>query len=138
MGKSLSLTFHSERKRMSPPVRTRTATSLLRFVTSVALIAACAWGTSARATAVETSQGYVTAYFAGWRSATVRIQMDITFQNPDGCTMTDGYITDPADPGNQLYMSSLMTAFATHKKVSLVIEGCYLNRPQIIGVYVWS
>jgi hypothetical protein len=137
MGKSMFLTFHSERKRMALRLRAIKPMNRLRFATGVALIAACAWGTSARATAVETSQGYLTGYFTGWNIPMVRVSTDFTFTNPDGCTNTNGYVTDPANGGTELFNATLLTAFTAHKKISLVIDGCYLSWPKIIGVYVW-
>jgi hypothetical protein len=50
--------------------------------------------------------------------------------------MNDGYITDPSDQGNALFNSILLTAYMANRQVSLVISGCTLDRPHIIGVNI--
>jgi len=113
-----------------PPSRSGTALiamAVLTFCSSVA-----------NATPVETAQGFVTGYFTGWNAPVVRVSTDFAFANPHGCIYSDSYITDPSNAGSELYNATLLTAFTAHKRVSLIIDGCYLNWPKIIGVNVWQ
>lgn len=123
---------------MALTLRKMKAANLPRFAKGAVLLGVCALATSARAAAVETSQGYITGYFAGWSAPQVRVSSDFTFANPEGCTNTDGYMTDPANAGTELFNATLLTAFSTHRKISLVIDGCYAGRPKIVGVYILS
>jgi hypothetical protein len=93
--------------------------------------------TAALAAPTETAQGFITFYGAGWTNAVVRVQIDVPLTNPDGCAYTDGYVTDSAMAGAQLFNSTLLTAYVSRKKVSVVIDGCSASRARIIGVYVW-
>jgi hypothetical protein len=56
--------------------------------------------------------------------------------DPEKCGTTDGYITDPGDPGVSLHHSTLAAAFLAGKRVSLVLSGCNVGRPRIIGVSI--
>lgn len=94
---------------------------------------ACA-PSAAQATPVETPAGYVTYMSGGWTTASSRVQTSFTFTNPESCSATDGYNVDAADSGHDLFSSMLLSAFMGHVKVTLIIDGCTLNRPHIIGV----
>lgn len=100
--------------------------SILFFTTSAPMVADAA--------ANGTGTGRITFLAAGWSGNSVRVILDTAFSNPEGCTATDGYMTDPADPGTSLYNSTLLAAFLSGKSVSLIISGCFSGRPKIIGV----
>ena len=91
---------------------------------------------AAQATPNGTPSGYITWMGGGWSSANLRVQTDAAFANPENCTYTDGYITDPADSGNALFNSLLLSAYMSHRKVNFVIDGCTFGRPHIISVAV--
>lgn len=102
----------------------------------IAAIAACTPAV-AQAPPNNTPSGYITMMYGGLTTAFMRIQTDFTFANPDNCAVPDGYIVDPADPGNVLFSSMLLNAYMSHSKVSLVIDGCTQSRPRIISVALW-
>ncbi|MDV6331324.1 hypothetical protein [Asticcacaulis sp. 201] len=91
---------------------------------------------SANATPTDTPAGNITMLAGGWTTPDLRIALDIPFQNPAGCSLTDGYIVPSTLAGNQLLSSLAITAYSMHKQVKLTIDGCYLNRPQVISVIV--
>lgn len=103
---------------------------------TILLFAATSVPTTASAAVNETATGRITFLTAGWAANQVRVQTDAAFSNPESCPFTDGYITDPSDPGASLYHSILLGAFLAGKPVSLIISGCFLSRPKIIGVSV--
>jgi len=88
----------------------------------------------AMATPVETPWARVNYIAGGWTAAHVRVQTTATFSNPESCPRSDGYIVDAGLPGAQLFASMLLTAFSTNREVQLVLDGCVLERPRIIGV----
>lgn len=100
---------------------------------SVALaIAFCASAASAAPT--NSPIGRITFMTVGLNDPLSRVQLDIAFYNPDGCSMTDGYIVDSVIAGSQLFTSFLMTAFTANRRIYLTVDGCVLNRPRVIGV----
>lgn len=103
-------------------------TTLLFVATSVP--------TTASAAVNVTTTGRITLLTSGWASNSMRVQTDGAFSNPEACPVTDGYVTDPSDPGTALYHSILLGAFLAGKPVSLFISGCFASRPKIIGVTV--
>ena len=58
--------------------------------------------------------------------------------NPDNCSTTDGFATDPTFDVNilQLHHSMILSAHMAGKEVDLVISGCAENRPRIIAVRI--
>lgn len=92
---------------------------------------------SRHAAPTDTPSGYITYMYGGWAQAYLRVQTDFTFTNPANCSFTDGYIVDPADPGNVLFSSMLLSAYTSHRKVSLTLDGCAGGgRPRILGVAI--
>ena len=89
---------------------------------------------AATATPVEAPWARVNYIAGGWTAAHVRVQTTTTFYNPESCPRSDGYIVDAGLPGAQLFASMLLTAFSTSREVQLVLDGCVLERPRIIGV----
>ncbi|MBW4619088.1 MAG: hypothetical protein KME17_06985 [Cyanosarcina radialis HA8281-LM2] len=85
---------------------------------------------------VTSDPGLITAYFTGWVNASSRVVTTAPFPPNTGCTVTDGYITNPADPGNKTHQDALLMAYSTGKRVQLTVQGCYVGRPRIIGVIV--
>ncbi len=70
-----------------------------------------------------------------------RAELSVTRQGGityvDECKVkTDGYATDPADPGHKLHHAILLGAFLHGKEVRLTLQGCAFDRPRIIGVEV--
>ena len=90
----------------------------------------------AQATPNNIPEGYITWMSGGWVGAHLRVRTDAAFANPDNCTYTDGYVTEPADSGSVLFNSMLLSAYMSRRKISLTIDGCTLQRPRIIGVIV--
>lgn len=80
--------------------------------------------------------GKITLLAGGWTNADLRIQLNTTFYNPDNCSYTDGYVVANTTPGYQLLDSILITAYSRGDSVNLVVQGCYVERPNIIGVTV--
>ncbi len=78
----------------------------------------------------------------GWISDAVALETTETAagspSNPANCPVADAYMTDSSVPGYKNYMMAIMTAFATEKKVKVVISNtdCLLNRPKIWGIYI--
>lgn len=107
-----------------------------RYIRAVAAIAAC-FPVAAQATPNGTPAGYITFMAGGWTNALSRVQTDFTFTNPENCGYTDGYVVDPADSGNALFSSMLLSAYMSHRKVSFVIDGCSYSHPHIISVNLW-
>lgn len=89
---------------------------------------------SASAAPNSTPSGYITRLSGGWVTANLRAQTDFAWTNPESCAYTDGYMIDPADSGNVLLSSMLLTAYTAGKKVQFTINGCSQGRPRIIGV----
>jgi hypothetical protein len=85
----------------------------------------------------NTDWGKVTLYATGWSADLIRVQTTAAFIN-QGCTYTDGYVTDSSDPGNHTHQSALLAAFTAGKDVVITIDGCTsaAQRPKIIGVTV--
>jgi len=84
-----------------------------------------------------TEFGPLGAYNTGYSSNQVAtwITGDTSLVNPANCTdVTDGYLTSTIDAS--MLQSALLGALLGGKKVQLVIEGCTLNRPQIIAVNI--
>lgn len=98
--------------------------------------ASCMISSAVGATPIEVPWAKLTFLGGGWTSSTLRVKTNGAFSNPAACPMTDGYIVDSALPGAQLLQSILLTAYSTNQDVMLVIDGCVLSRPAIIGVYV--
>lgn len=101
------------------------------------LISAVGVAAVANAAVNGTPTGTITFLTSGWSANSMRVQLSAPFFNPEGCPAFDGYITDPADPGTNLYHSILQGAFLSGKSVWLTISGCFAGRPKIIGVNVF-
>jgi hypothetical protein len=109
--------------------------NILKRLFTLAAGAALAFASSAAmATPVELPWAKVTYIAGGWTAAHVRVQTTATFSNPATCAMTDGYVVEASLPGAQLFASMLLTAFSTGREVQLVVDGCVLERPRVIGV----
>ncbi|MGR4866954.1 hypothetical protein [Caulobacter sp. LARHSG274] len=86
------------------------------------------------ATPLEAPWVKVNYISGGWVAAHLRVQTAAAFYNPEACPVTDGYMVEASLPGAQLFSSMLLTAFSTNLEVKLVVDGCVLDRPRIIGV----
>jgi len=93
---------------------------------------------SPTAAPVFTPFGSVVALQAGWVDDQVLVFHSVNpMTNPDGCTVvTNGYITNPADPGHNLFHSMLLSALLNRREVAMVISGCFLDRPRIVSVSI--
>jgi hypothetical protein len=57
--------------------------------------------------------------------------------NPDGCSiLNNGYIINENDPGHRTAYAMLLSAFLNQRDVTMVISGCFENRPRIVSVAV--
>lgn len=99
----------------------------------LAAIAACI-PVAAQATPYYTQPGYVTLMHGGWSASNLRIQTDLAFSNPENCFSQDGYMVDSNDSGHELFSSMILSAYVSHLKISLVLDGCVYDRPHIIAV----
>lgn len=85
----------------------------------------------------NTEAGFIGFISGGWVNPHLRVQLaNLPNINPDACPIADGYMTDPADPGNQLFNSMLLSAFMANKRVRLTLDGCTGLRPGIISVQI--
>ena len=107
-------------------------------VRSLVAIGFCglSWGVAAPAVAAPTTvpSAPITGIAGGWNDNVMRARLDGPFVNPQGCPIADGYITDPTVSGANLFNSMLMSAYMANKPVTLIVDGCYLDRPRIISV----
>jgi len=109
----------------------------LAAMAAIATILAGSAATSVDATATYVPQGYITLLSGGWVDPHLRINLDsANFYNPENCLNHDGYVIPANLPANQLLSSLVLTAYSTHKQVTLTVDGCYLDRPKVVGVTV--
>ena len=97
------------------------------------------WISSVSAAALAQSvvpSGTITSYNTGWLEDQVRVTTSVPITNPQNCAATDGYITSPSDPGRRATQTALLAAFIAGRSDALIISGCYLGRPQMIGVTI--
>ena len=87
---------------------------------------------------VTTQAGNIIFMGGGWGTANARVLLDVPAINPANCVSPDGYVVDPADSGHQLFSAMLLSAFMARRKVELVLDGCAMQRPRIIGVNILS
>jgi hypothetical protein len=127
-GSSLTMTADERSGENHPMKKTALFMSVLFLAASVPVVA--------NAAVNVTGTGRITFLTSGFASNSMRVTLDTAFSNPEGCAVSDGFITDPADPGTPLYHSILLAAFLSGKPVSLIISGCFVSRPKIIGVSV--
>jgi hypothetical protein len=99
------------------------------------ILATVAPGAHAQTTIVATDIGTITRYTAGWGDDQVLVSTTAPAV-ANGCNDSDGYITNPNTPGNHAFQAALLAAFLSGKHVQLVLQGCWNDRPQIIGVNV--
>ncbi len=93
--------------------------------------------TPSLAAPTNTEVGYIGYMVGGWINSNVSVQLaNLPNINPASCPIADGYVTDPADPGNQLFNSMLLSAFMASKRVRLTLDGCAVLRPRIIAVEI--
>jgi hypothetical protein len=107
----------------------------IRMVTKTAfalVIAAAAL--QAQAAPTVAPWGHVIIFSAGWNEADAKVMLDSAFYNPSACSFTDGYMVDHTLGGAALFASTLLTAYSTHQRVQLTVDGCYVSRPRIIGI----
>ncbi|MEA1672309.1 hypothetical protein [Nitrospirillum sp. BR 11163] len=90
---------------------------------------------TAQAQTGQTDAGRITLYAAGYGLNVARVVTTAPLVDL-GCGLPDGYLTNPNDPGSTLYQSTLLSAYLAGRQVQLILNGCYLQRPQIIGVIV--
>jgi len=81
----------------------------------------------------QAGPGQVIYIFSCCGENSVRVQLNAP-PVLNGCSLGDGYITNPNDGANILYQSLLLGAYLAGKQVVVTLSGCYANRPQINGV----
>lgn len=108
-----------------------------KHTANTAALALCAtmFATPSLAVTANAGPANITQYNAGWVEARAIVYLDIPQVNPENCPQT-GYITNEHTGGGQLFNTVLLTAFSTHRRVTITVEGCYLGWPQIIGVII--
>lgn len=85
----------------------------------------------------DSGAGHINFMGGGWTGNQVRVQLaNVPFTNPSSCPRTDGYMTDPATAGVDLFNSMLLSAYMASKRVKLTVDGCHELRPKIIGVVI--
>ncbi len=98
---------------------------LLSSVLSVPAAIAASWSTPwMKISIVQTNTGFF------------RLVTNIPIENPDGCADPDGYIVDFAQANSDKFLAMALSAQATGFQVQLVVDGCYQNRPKVIGINV--
>ena len=77
---------------------------------------------------------------AGWVVDQMLVFLDTpsgAVTNPDGCPLkTNGYTTNPAHAGHDMFHTMLVSAFISGRQVAMVISGCWSDRPQIVSVAI--
>jgi hypothetical protein len=83
----------------------------------------------------------VVALQAGWTIDQMLVFTDqpAPITNPGGCqTTTNGYVTDPNDPGHDLFHTVLLSALLNAREVQFVKFDCWpdqaTGRPRIVSV----
>ena len=92
--------------------------------------------------ATLTPVGKIVSYHTGYDADIIRVTLQgATYQEEPACPIKDGYITakDANDQqGYTTHAAALLAAFASGKNVQLVIQGCEIGRPRIIGVNLYQ
>ncbi|WP_158658074.1 hypothetical protein [Agarilytica rhodophyticola] len=87
--------------------------------------------------AVNSPKGKITGFYTGWNEDNVRITIEGAQYQEENCPTKDGYMVSKKDiNGYETHISVLLAAFMSSKAVKVVIEGCTVNRPKIIGVSI--
>lgn len=102
--------------------------------TALAAITLGSLAQSAGAAATFTPAARILRLVSGWNDPHLRIVTDSTFYNPDGCPMTDGYLVPATLAANQQITAMAIAAHAQQQKVILTVDGCYLDRPRVVGI----
>jgi hypothetical protein len=88
-------------------------------------------------TTAATPWAKVVALQAGWTIDQMLVFTDqpAPITNPGGCNVTtNGYVTNPADSGHNLFHTILLSALLNAREVQFVIFDCWSDRPRIISV----
>lgn len=89
------------------------------------------------ADAVGTDWGKVLTLQSGWTIDRMLVFHSAPMKNPEGCSLTtNGYIIDENAPGHNTFNTLLLSALLNTREVSLVIQGCFENRPRIVSVSI--
>ena len=87
---------------------------------------------------VRSSRGTITGYFTGGGTEAVRITIsNATYSEVAECIARDGYVTTEMDAGFKSHTSALLAAYMSGKTVNVVVDGCAMSRPKIIGVEIY-
>jgi hypothetical protein len=88
----------------------------------------------------KAAQGVVTGNIItlseGWNQPILRLVLDAPFVNPDSCPSTDGYIVADTLPANSQITAMAISAYSMKQRVTLILDGCYQGRPNVIGFLV--
>jgi hypothetical protein len=91
----------------------------------------------AQSNPASTQTGSFTGFGTCWSADCYVISTSAPYvDNGCGGTATAQYATAPGAAGNTTIHATLLGAFLSGKRVSLVVQGCVFGHPQIIGVGV--
>lgn len=107
---------------------------LAHFVAAMALVVIIA--NIAYAAETWSQWGTINWMEAGWKEDTIAVGHSSPIINPDACQFAHAYVTDPKDPGHNLFHAVALSAFMNKKEVRFLISGCAFGKPHIIGVGV--
>jgi hypothetical protein len=114
--------------------------SIRKFLNRVTVAVTVLAGTATLATAAPTFTpwGRITTLQNGWVVDRMLVfQGNAPLTNPDGCSLvTNGYIINESDAGHRTQYAMLLGALLNQREVTMVISGCFQNRPRIISVAV--
>ena len=101
------------------------------------IFAIATFTSTVQAAPTSSPEGSITYMEGGWVGAGLRVQLSQgPFTNPSACPLTDGYTTQPADSGHQLFNAMLLSAYMSGRRVRVVVDGCAFDRPRIISVVI--
>jgi len=85
-----------------------------------------------------TPWGLITQMQVGWVVDRMLVwQGNGPLTNPDGCSIvTNGYIINETDADHKTVYAMLLSAQLNQRRVTLLISGCYYDRPRIISVAI--
>jgi hypothetical protein len=87
-----------------------------------------------------TGFGTITEIVGGWINNAMLVAHSQPQINPGHCVNQNGYGTNPADPGVNLFHTMLLSAFMNRREVNLLISaaggpsGCPWGQPHLIAV----
>jgi hypothetical protein len=105
----------------------------------VLLVALTLFGFASTAFSQTAVFGSITLVRTGWNSDSFAIVTQEPIQNPAGCPIPDGYISEKSLPGYNTYYAAVLTAYAAKvPAVGITIHNteCFGGRPKLIGIFL--